>query len=104
VDIDESKILLRPAVKPNIDPELDGLKRNYDGLESFLIEAAKFIRTKIPISHQDLALALEIQYFPGIGHVVEVPQSVAPELLGFFEAAGTPWSHRFTAQLVIKLA
>jgi DNA mismatch repair protein MSH5 len=104
VDTDESRILLRPAVKQNIDPGLDELKRRHEGLNSLLTEVAKSIRAKFLTEYQDLAQALEIQYYPGIGHVVEIPESIAHENQGVFEAAEMPWIHRYTAKSELKLA
>jgi DNA mismatch repair protein MSH5 len=98
VDTDESRILLRPAIKQNIDPGLDELKRRHEGLNSLLTEVAKSIKAKFLTENQDLADALEIQYYPGIGHVVEIPETIAHENQGVFEATEIPWIHSYTAE------
>lgn len=48
IDFTQSKEARRTCVLPNIDLELDELKRNYDGLEHFLNEVAAHLITEIP--------------------------------------------------------
>ena len=40
VDFDESEAENRVVVKPNVDPELDDLKRTFAGLDDFLVSSA----------------------------------------------------------------
>jgi DNA mismatch repair protein MSH5 len=48
VDFDLSESRQRLSVKMGIDPELDRLKRQYDGMDSFLTEVASHINQQVP--------------------------------------------------------
>lgn len=48
IDFDQSREARRICVLPHVDPQLDELKRNYDGLESFLNEVAAHLVAEIP--------------------------------------------------------
>lgn len=48
IDFPQSKEARRTCVMQGINPELDALKRNYDGLEHFLNEVAAQLMTRIP--------------------------------------------------------
>lgn len=48
IDFQQSKEARRICVLPNVDAQLDELKRNYDGLESFLNEVAAHLVMEIP--------------------------------------------------------
>ncbi|PSR81614.1 putative MSH5 protein [Coniella lustricola] len=48
IDFVQSKEARRTCVLPNVDPELDELKRNYDGLEYLLNEVATSLIAEIP--------------------------------------------------------
>jgi DNA mismatch repair protein MSH5 len=101
VDVDESRRQLRPSVRPNVDPVLDELKRFYDGLDPLLTEVEKSIKSRFLTEHQDIADALEIGYYPGIGHVLGLPESVVYENRDFIEG-GLSWVHRYTAELDLR--
>lgn len=49
VNFDQAKSQQRYSVRPGIDDELDGLKRQYDGLNSFLTEVANHVAQSLPV-------------------------------------------------------
>lgn len=68
IDFEESETQHRTIVSPNVDPELDELKRRYDGLESLLSEASKALENRITVLHA----SLNIIYFPQIGFLISI--------------------------------
>ncbi|KAJ4394254.1 hypothetical protein N0V93_003471 [Gnomoniopsis smithogilvyi] len=48
IDFQQSKEARRMCVLPDVDPQLDELKRNYDGLENFLNDVAAHLIAEIP--------------------------------------------------------
>ena len=48
VDFDQSQDRQRSAVKAGVDPQLDEIKRRYDGMESFLTEVVNQLRQELP--------------------------------------------------------
>ena len=102
VDLDESKNAQRPVVKANLDSELDELKRQYHGLESWLVEVAKHIKGSLPPEYQDMEQPLEVGYYPRIGYVIQVPVEVSDLLEGFFQSIDKPWQLVFTVQSVMS--
>jgi DNA mismatch repair protein MSH5 len=48
VDFTESDIHHRTIVTQGVDPDLDSLKRTYDGLEDFLSQVAAKLATELP--------------------------------------------------------
>lgn len=66
VDFDETSVHNRTCVKPGVDPELDRLKRLYDGLDDLLNQVSKVIAARVPVGR----LALTIDYYPSIGYLI----------------------------------
>ena len=58
------------VVKRNVDEQLDGLKRIYDGMNSMLSEVAKTISETLP---DDVATKLNVIYFPQLGYLIVIP-------------------------------
>lgn len=52
-----------------VDPELDDLKHNYDGLDSILTEVGKSIEERVPAT---LHAQINIIYFPQIGFLISL--------------------------------
>jgi DNA mismatch repair protein MSH5 len=52
-----------------VDPELDDLKHNYDGLDSILTEVGKSIEGCVPASFH---AQINIIYFPQIGFLISL--------------------------------
>lgn len=75
VDFQQSKEARRTCVMPGINAELDDLKRNYDGLESFLNEVAAHLITEIPEWAQQYVK--NCIFYPQIGFLTVV--SLDPE-------------------------
>lgn len=48
IDFEKSKSRLRSCVRVGVDPELDKLKREYDGMNSFLTEAVTQMNRDLP--------------------------------------------------------
>lgn len=48
VNFDQAKSQQRYSVRPGLDNELDGLKRQYDGMNSFLTEVANQVAQDLP--------------------------------------------------------
>lgn len=48
IDFEQSKEARRTCVMQGVDPDLDALKRNYDGLEHFLNEVAEQLIIRVP--------------------------------------------------------
>lgn len=48
IDFDQSKSRHRPSVRTGIDPQLDELKRRYDGMESFLTQVINQMNRELP--------------------------------------------------------
>ena len=98
IDLEESKNAQKPVVKANLDTELDELKRQYHGLESWLLEVAKHIKSSLPSEYQGMEQPLEVGYYPRIGYVIQVPVELSDTLERFFESIDRPWQLVFTVQ------
>lgn len=85
VDFQQSKEARRTCVMPGVSAELDELKRNYDGLESFLNEVAAHLITEIPEWAQQYVK--NCIFYPQIGFLTVV--SLDPETgRGNYEGEG----------------
>ena len=60
----------RTVVRPGIVPELDQMKRTYDGMEDLLSTISKSISASIPLQY---SLDLNVIFFPQIGFLITVP-------------------------------
>jgi DNA mismatch repair protein MSH5 len=98
VDFEESKNIGKVVVLPNVDSDLDELKREYNGLDSWLVEVAKHIIKTLPFIYQEMNNPLDVSYFPRIGYVLQIEEQLAPELVAHFAGIERPWTHAFTAQ------
>ena len=59
-------------VKHNVDEELDRMRQNYNGLDSFLSEIAKEISGTIPT---EFTKTINVIYFPQLGYLITVPMN-----------------------------
>ncbi|KUI66380.1 hypothetical protein VM1G_02032 [Cytospora mali] len=85
IDFQQSKEARRTCVMPGVSAELDELKRNYDGLESFLNEVAAHLITEIPEWAQQYVK--NCIFYPQIGFLTVV--SLDPETgRGNYEGEG----------------
>lgn len=48
IDFEQSKSRQRPSVRAGIDPDLDELKRRYDGMGSFLTAVVNHVNQQLP--------------------------------------------------------
>lgn len=85
IDFQQSKEARRICVLPNVDVELDELKRNYDGLEHFLNQVAIHLLREIPEwAHPYVKNCI---FYPQIGFLTVV--SLDPETgRGKYEGEG----------------
>ncbi|GJJ76106.1 DNA mismatch repair protein MSH5 [Entomortierella parvispora] len=72
VDFDESVNEGRCVVKHNVDEELDRMRQNYHGLDSFLSEIAKEISLTIP---SEFTSTINVIYFPQLGYLITMPMN-----------------------------
>ncbi|KAJ3023757.1 MutS protein msh5 [Thoreauomyces humboldtii] len=70
VDFDASLSEARFVVKPDINEELDELKRTYHGLDELLSEVAHEISVSVS---KDLVSSLNVIYFPQLGYLITIP-------------------------------
>ncbi|KAJ3042960.1 MutS protein msh5 [Rhizophlyctis rosea] len=70
VDFDQSTNEGRFVVKPQVDEDLDELKRTYHGLDDLLSAVAREVSKIIP---QEFARSLNVIYFPQLGYLITIP-------------------------------
>ncbi|KAI5853195.1 DNA mismatch repair protein MutS, partial [Morchella snyderi] len=70
IDFDESALQHRVVVRRNVDEELDRMKQMYDGMDSMLSQVARQVAAGIPA---DVAISLNVIYFPQLGYLIVVP-------------------------------
>lgn len=97
IDFQQSKEARRTCVMQGVSAELDGLKRNYDGLEAFLNEVAAHLVAEIPEWAQQYVK--NCIFYPQIGFLTAV--SMDPETgRGNYEGEGLgddAWEQMFAA-------
>ncbi|KAH8727567.1 muts domain V-domain-containing protein [Phaeosphaeriaceae sp. PMI808] len=95
VDLEKSAEESRTVILPEVDEELDQLKRTLDGLDHLLNEVAVKLSEKMP---SNLRACLNVIYFPQIGFLVTVP--ISPENGDAVYAGGfeNPWEQMFTTE------
>lgn len=60
----------RTVVNPGVDPELDTMKRTYDGIEDLLNQTSQTIAADVP---EEYGLDLNVIFFPQIGFLISMP-------------------------------
>ncbi|KAF4961953.1 hypothetical protein FSARC_9944 [Fusarium sarcochroum] len=97
IDFEQSKARHRSSVKAGIDPQLDELKRRYDGMDSFLTEVVNHINRDLPEWARKYVRSCI--FLPQIGFLTVVePNPVTGN--GQYEGEGTAegaWEKLFTA-------
>ncbi|KAI5479415.1 hypothetical protein MNV49_003559 [Pseudohyphozyma bogoriensis] len=76
IDWDESTLQKRVCVRSGVNPELDELRRQYDGLPSLLASRFPLSRIAADISQEvpaTFADTLSLVYFPQLGYLIAVP-------------------------------
>ncbi|XP_077981938.1 mutS protein homolog 5-like [Glandiceps talaboti] len=71
VDFDESVVLNKFVVKPNIDQALDEKKRTYNGLPDFMTKVAREELKKL----SDDIKECNVVYLPQLGYLLAIPRS-----------------------------
>ena len=101
IDFEQSKARHRSSVKTGIDPQLDDLKRQYDGMGSLLTEVVNHIHRELPewvCKHVKSCV-----FLPQIGFLIAVEPNPATEN-GYYEGEGTStekWEKMFTADNIV---
>jgi hypothetical protein len=95
VDFEKSAQELRTVILPEIDEELDQMKRTLDGLEDFLNQVAGKLSEKMP---SDLRASLNVIYFPQIGFLVTVPVDPATGVAVYDGNFDNPWERMFSTE------
>ncbi|PTB70113.1 hypothetical protein BBK36DRAFT_1189598 [Trichoderma citrinoviride] len=96
VNFDQAKSQQRYSVRPGIDDELDGLKRQYDGLNSFLTEVANHVAQDLPAwARQSIRSCI---FLPQLGFLTVVEQGYQQGGSSFDEecAGDGLWKKSFT--------
>lgn len=70
IDFNGSTDQQRLVVNNGIDPDLDNLKRTYDGMDDMLSHVAKAAADEIPAA---FGVSLNVIYFPQLGYLIVVP-------------------------------
>ncbi|RFN43393.1 DNA mismatch repair protein msh5 [Fusarium flagelliforme] len=101
IDFEQSKARHRSSVKAGIDPQLDELKRQYDGMGSLLTEVVNHIHRELPewaCKHVKSCV-----FLPQIGFLIAVEPNPATGN-GYYEGEGTSaerWEKMFTADDIV---
>ncbi|KAH0498691.1 hypothetical protein TgHK011_005931 [Trichoderma gracile] len=96
VNFDQAKSQQRYSVRPGIDDELDGLKRQYDGLNSFLTEVANHVAQDLPVCARQCIRSCI--FLPQLGFLTVVEQLYQQSGSSFDEecAGDGLWKKSFT--------
>ena len=82
----------RTVVLPNVDGELDDMKRQYGGLEDMLNYLSRDVGQSIPEEH---ALNMNVIFFPQIGFLISMPINPITERVDYRGAEGEEWQEIF---------
>ncbi|KAG8675491.1 hypothetical protein FPOAC1_001470 [Fusarium poae] len=97
IDFEQSKARHRSSVKAGIDPKLDELKRQYDGMDSFLTEVINHVHRELPDWARKYVQSCI--FLPQIGFLTVVESNPATGN-GHYEGEGTTleaWEKLFNA-------
>ena len=97
VDFDESKLQNRITVRPNVDKDLDELRRLYQGLDQLLNLVSREVERDIPTSIEP---QLNILYWPQVGFLIAVPKSPDLNIGMLIGMNGNPWEPHFSSDEV----
>ncbi len=95
VDFDNSAESSQTVILPNVDEELDHMKRTLDGLEPFLNTVATKLCETMPT---DLRPVLNVIYFPQIGFLVTVPMDPVTGAAVYDGSLDNPWERMFSTE------
>jgi DNA mismatch repair protein MSH5 len=95
IDFELSQEQGRNVVRSGVDPDLDELKRTYEGLENLLAQVAQHVALSIP---QELDADINVVFFPQIGFLIAIPQDPGTGH-GLYEGPeDEPWERMFTTE------
>jgi DNA mismatch repair protein MSH5 len=100
VDLKKSAEEGRTVILPEVDEELDQLKRTLDGLDQLLNEVAAKLSEKMP---SDLRASLNVIYFPQIGFLVTVPVDPETGDAVYGGSYDNAWEQMFTTELRLTI-
>ncbi|KAF2428685.1 hypothetical protein EJ08DRAFT_324329 [Tothia fuscella] len=96
VDLEETAVQHRVVVKPNVDDDLDRMKREWDGLEDLLSQVSRAMEPRVPPT---LRATLNVIYFPQVGFMLAVRKDEDDETDSFqSEGAIEGWEQIFTTE------
>jgi DNA mismatch repair protein MSH5 len=95
VDFGKSAEESRTVILPEVDEELDHMKRTLDGLEDFLNQVAAKLSEKMP---SNLRASLNVIYFPQIGFLVTVPIDPTTGAAVYDGNFDNPWERMFSTE------
>lgn len=72
IDFTSSAEMHRTVINAGIDPELDEMKRTYDGIEDLLNRTSQIIAATVPAVYD---LDLNVIFFPQIGFLISIPNN-----------------------------
>ncbi|KAF2832856.1 hypothetical protein CC86DRAFT_414515 [Ophiobolus disseminans] len=98
VDLEKSAEEGRTVILPEVDEELDQLKRTLDGLDDLLNEVAAKLSEKMP---SNLRASLNVIYFPQIGFLVTVPVDPETENAVYAGSFDNAWEQMFTTDVQV---
>ncbi|GJN92911.1 hypothetical protein Rhopal_005953-T1 [Rhodotorula paludigena] len=94
IDWEESNLKLgKVCVRSGIDASLDELRRQYNGLPSFLTEVADELAQDLPPT---LAKELSVVYFPQLGYLIAI--AYEPEVTDAGKYAEIGWDFQFVTE------
>jgi DNA mismatch repair protein MSH5 len=98
INFEESEISQRTAVLEHVSPQLDELKRKYNGLENFLDEVANHLKTVVPEWAKQYIL--NCIFYPQLGFLTVI--NINPQTgMSNYEGEGLegdPWEQMFAIE------
>jgi DNA mismatch repair protein MSH5 len=85
----------RTVVNPNVDDELDAIKKEWNGLEDLLDQVRLAMEDLVPLS---LGYTLNVVYFPQIGFLIAVWKSDGTETMSGETVPLMGWERIFTTE------
>ncbi|KAK4507319.1 hypothetical protein PRZ48_001054 [Zasmidium cellare] len=92
IDFDESRLKRKTVVQHGIDPELDEIRRTYDGIDDLLSHAAQHTAQQVPAILVD---QLNVVYFPQIGFLISVMKDEDDAPTTYAGPPNDPWEKMF---------
>lgn len=98
VDLEQSAEEGRTVILPEVDEELDRLKRTLNGMDDLLNQVAVKLSEKLP---SNLRASLNVIYFPQIGFLVTVPADPDTGNAVYAGSFDNAWEQMFTTDVQV---